>query len=108
VAESVFSWEQRRADDATLVVFRGELDMATASEALEVLVRAIRDGNVVIDASALTFIDSSGIRSLVEAYREAHRGIGTDRTVVVRNPSPPVRRVLEVTGLDRLIEGIDA
>ena len=100
----LFHCEQRREGGATIIVFRGELDMASASEALETLIAAIRSGDVVIDASELSFIDSSGIRSLVEAHREANRGVGVGRVVTVRNPSAPVRRVLEVTGLDALIE----
>lgn len=105
MVDELFSCEQHREGDATLVAFRGELDMTNATEAFDVLIEAIRKGDVIIEASELTFIDSSGIRSLVEAHREAHRGIGTGRTVVVRNPSEPVRRVLEVTGFDTIIEG---
>jgi anti-anti-sigma factor len=100
----LFHHEQHREGDTTVLVFRGELDMASAPEAFEILIAAIREGDVVIDASELSFIDSSGIRSLVEAQREANRGIGADRVVSVRNPSAPVRRVLEVTGLDALID----
>ena len=100
----LFQHEQHREGDAIVIVIRGELDMASAPAALDLLTSAIREGDVVIDASELSFIDSSGIRSLVEAQREANLGIGTGRVVTVRNPSTPVRRVLEVTGLDALIE----
>jgi anti-sigma B factor antagonist len=100
----IFSWEVERQDATTLVFLRGELDLASAEAALAVLIDALRDGDLVIDASELSFIDSSGIRSILEAYREAHHGIGAGRHVTVRAPSPQVRRVLQLTGIDDLIE----
>jgi anti-anti-sigma factor len=51
----------------------------------------------VLDLSDLTFIDSSGISLLVVA-------LGQDRAVTLRNPQPFVSRVLELTGLDHLVE----
>jgi anti-sigma B factor antagonist len=98
-----FRYALSESDDATIVALGGELDMSTAEEMLDVLVEAVRQGDVVIDASEVTFIDSSGIRSLVAAYREANRGVGAGRTVTIRNPSAQVRRVLELTSLDGLI-----
>ena len=101
---SKFAWKQRNEDAATVLYFRGELDLAAAPAAVEALGAAIREGDVVLDAAGLTFLDSSGISAIVQAYRAAHEGIGQGRSVVVRNPSPRVRRVLEITGLDSLIE----
>ena len=100
----IFSWEVERQAGTTVVFLRGELDLASAEAALDVLIDALSDGDLVIDASELSFIDSSGIRSILEAYREAHEGAGGGRRVTVRAPSAQVRRVLELTGIDNLIE----
>ena len=74
----------------------GELDAHTAPELHEAVANTSRDDDLVIDGSALTFVDSSGLRVLLEArstWSEAgHR-------VVVRQPSQNLRRILEVTGL---------
>lgn len=102
--EPIFSWEVERQEGATLVFLRGELDLASAEAALDVLVEALRDGDLVIDASELAFIDSSGIRSILEAYREANQGVGEGRSVTVRAPTAQVRRVLQLTGIENLIE----
>jgi anti-sigma B factor antagonist len=47
---------------------------------------------VVIDMSELAFMDSSGLTVMLEAAR---RGA----SVVLRQPSPVVRRLVEITGL---------
>jgi anti-anti-sigma factor len=99
-----FRWERQDEGAAAVFYFSGELDIAAAPEAVEVLVAAIREGDVVLDASGLTFLDSSGISAIVQAYRAANEGVGRGRSVVIRNPSPRVRRILEITALDSLIE----
>jgi len=80
--------------DAVVVRLEGEIDLSSAkvlTEALEsVLVGDLRD--IVIDASAVTFMDSTGLHALVQAKRNIHeRGI---RIILV--PSPQVRRTLEL------------
>jgi anti-anti-sigma factor len=44
----------------------------------------------------VTFIDSSGLRVLVTAH---DRQVADERRMTITHPSPPVLRVLEVTGL---------
>jgi anti-anti-sigma factor len=62
---------------------------------------------VVIDLTEVTFIDSSGLRSLLSASRRAGER-GTE--VVLRSPSAAVRRLLAITGTEGQfrIEGGDA
>jgi anti-sigma B factor antagonist len=80
--------------ESLLVKVVGELDLATAPE-LDACLRPVR-GDVAIDCSGLDFIDSSGIRSLVEAHRAAEaRG---DR-LTIRNLPENARRALEAVGL---------
>ena len=58
-----------------------------------------RSGGVVVDLEAVSYIDSSGIASLVEAFQKA-RQQGTPFGLAVI--SPAVRRVM------RLLESLDA
>jgi anti-anti-sigma factor len=47
----------------------GELDIATAPRAWEVLVQAFeRDSRIAIDLSGVTFIDSQGLKLFVRAF----------------------------------------
>ena len=59
----------------------------------------------VVDLSAVTFIDASGLSELVAARRKV---ADTDVEIVLVDPSAPCRRILEVTGLDRAFEIVDS
>ena len=77
----------------------GEVDPYTAPQLEEALTGLIDGGTptIRIDATGLAFIDSSGLRVLVDA----HRRLGAEPSVLVlAGVSPTFRRLLEVTGLD--------
>ena len=86
-------------DEGGLVTLalRGELDLA-AVPALEERLAAIEQDagpRIVIDISALSFIDSSGLRLLLLADGHAReRG----HELLLTQPTESVRRVLEMTG----------
>ena len=84
----------RVADDGSIAV-AGEIDMAGGPVLEAALLQCEGDGPLVIDLGQVSFIDSSGLRSLLEAGRRA-RGRGT--TVHLRNVGPEVARLLEITG----------
>jgi anti-anti-sigma factor len=77
----------------------GELDMATAvtlHEALQHVVAA--HGRLVLDMEELSFIDSSGLRALVQ-LSERMNGAGP---LVLCNVPPSVRRLLDIVGFEAL------
>jgi anti-anti-sigma factor len=83
----------------TIVKLSGELDVASAPELREQLLVMLErqvPTRVVVDLSALSFIDSSGIAVLVNTERRA-RLLGCAFELVA--PQPAVWRVLEVCGL---------
>jgi anti-sigma B factor antagonist len=85
-------------DDHVVIRVRGEIDLTTAQELTGPIDEAIsaRRHVVVVDLSEVTFMDSSGLTALVRCSRHADaRG----STLVVRDPQPAVRRVLEISGL---------
>ena len=71
----------------------GELDMATAGDLGELL-RERSARQTVLDFSGITFMDSSGLRVLLEA---AGRHDGDGATVVILHPAAQVQRVLEIS-----------
>jgi anti-sigma B factor antagonist len=72
----------------------GELDMATAEDLSEILRTAATKGDpLVLDFSGVSFMDSSGLRALLERSAQPN---GNGR-VVILNPSPQVRRVLDIS-----------
>ena len=85
--------------DPPTIALVGEVDPHTAPQLEEALGQLIDGGatTVRIDAAGLEFIDSSGLRVLVDA----HRRLGAEASVLVlAQVSPTFRRLLEVTGLD--------
>ena len=82
---------------ATVAVV-GELDLATAPRLSAVLGERGDAEVLVADLTATTFIDSTGVRVLVEADR---RCAGSATRFVVLVDDGPVLRVLELCELDR-------
>lgn len=82
------------------MVLTGEHDLYTAP-ALRDQISAVFEEGVpfVIDLTPATFIDSSVLRVLLEARREAdEKGLGF-AIALGEDEAPGVRRVLDVTGL---------
>ena len=76
------------------LVLEGEIDSYTAPELAE---RLEADRSLeVVDLAAVTFIDSSGLRVLVQAH-QARAEAGS--TLRLRSPSAAVQRLLEISGL---------
>ena len=89
-----------RGEAATLVVLRGDLDLATAPELRECLVKVIDEGErVVIDLEAVGFLDSAGLGILVGGLKRA-RTKGGELELVCTGQD--VLKPLEITGLDRV------
>ena len=86
---------QVRAGGEGVVSLVGEFDMAEADAFLEWVGTNV-DGqrDVVLDCSALTFLDSSGIRAILTFASQLPGG------VVIRRATPTVRKVLEIAGVD--------
>ena len=81
---------------------RGEVDIAVVEQIRADLMGVIACDrhHLVVDCSALTFIDSSGIAMLVEADRELEND--GRHMLIVNVPALP-RRVFEVLGLTNLL-----
>jgi len=87
-------------EGALVVRVSGDLDLATSPGLSEALEAAPTARHVVIDLTGCTFLDSSGVRALAQAVRTIAEG---ERRVDVVAGSPGVRRVLEITGVDRMV-----
>ena len=71
----------------------GELDMSTADQLFWELEPALQDGSDIrLDASQLTFIDSSGIHSLADLCNRCTNG----GRIVLERPTKQVEKVLEL------------
>ena len=86
-----------------VVHIRGEIDSYVAP-ALDKALQAL-PGALTLDCSAVTFLDAAGISVLVQHYQRRCEEGESFRLVEV---SRPVRRVLEITQLLRLLASCQA
>ena len=77
-----------------IVTVSGDLDISNAAtlERAVAPITAERPERLIFDLSGLRFMDSAGIAVLLDAA-------GKVKAVQLRDPSPAVRRVVELTGL---------
>jgi anti-sigma B factor antagonist len=77
---------------------QGELDAYTAPALEERIGVLLGEGvsDLVLDLSQTGFLDSSGLRALLTVHRRLE---GSNGELNLRDPSEPVLRLLEITGL---------
>ncbi|HJZ62030.1 MAG TPA: STAS domain-containing protein [Miltoncostaeaceae bacterium] len=102
-----FRLEAAPAEGAALLVVEGELDIASA-ERLVGAVEALSGESgepVVLDLSGVSFVDSSGVRALLEVERVTQ---GMGRPLALLRPSSAVTRLLELIDMRRRFVELDA
>ncbi len=92
--------------DTAVVSLRGELDLSVAGEVEQALLAVEQDRpqRLVLDLRDLAFIDSSGLRLVLEADLRARRDART--FALVRGPEQ-VHRVFLIALLDKRLEFLD-
>lgn len=88
-----------QVDGSVVIAAIGDLDIATVSTFAMVVEDATVDAHrVVFDLYAVGYMDSSGLHTIISTHQEVSARGGE---VVVGRASPQVRRLMELTGLDR-------
>lgn len=89
-------------DDGVALAVSGRLDAESSDELRHAVAAEIRRGlpAITLDLSAVSFLSSAGISALFEAQRDA-RGAGGE--CLITTASEPVRKVLQLTRLDRVL-----
>lgn len=93
-------------DHRRILRLSGECDIATAPQLHEALVPLrgeVRE--LVLDLSGLDFIDSSGIAVVAGVLKWLRE---SDGSLAISGAQGPVRKVFEITGLDRAISLLEA
>jgi anti-sigma B factor antagonist len=100
--KDVIEHEVREERGKLVIALRGDVDLGNSPAARRVLLECVERGRaVLVDLSGVSYIDSSGIASLVEALQNARQqGSGFALACV----SPSARRVLELARLDQVFQ----
>lgn len=80
----------------TGLVLVGEIDAHTAPSLAEAI-SSSDHMHLLVDMAGVEFVDSSGLRVLIEAHQNAQV---SGRDVQISNPSSAVTRLLEISGID--------
>ncbi|QES51093.1 anti-sigma factor antagonist [Streptomyces venezuelae] len=88
--------KERRNKTGTVLVATGEINSETSGSLLGALLPLVREGRPLkIDLTAVTYVSSAGLRTLLVVYREAqHAGVA----VTLYGVSEEVRFVMSATG----------
>jgi anti-sigma B factor antagonist len=88
-------------DDPRRYRLVGELDLYSVDELSEGLKpKVAAGGDLRLDLSELTFLDSSGIRALLQLNAQLEDG-----SLILERPSPFARRVMGVVGVGESLDG---
>jgi anti-anti-sigma factor len=93
------TWSCEVHDGALVVELSGEIDCSNAPQIYERVKLEVEDvpsDRLVVDLGAVTFLDSSGIRFIVQAQRTIEAVGGH---LELRGVRPQAKKVLEVTGV---------
>ena len=97
----------RRHDKTTIFDVSGDIDFANSPEVRQSVLREIRQSRtprVVVNLSQVSYIDSSGVASLVEGLK-ASRDLGS--RFILFGLSPSAREVLQLSRLIKVFEVYD-
>jgi anti-anti-sigma factor len=92
----------RRKASGAVIELAGELDLHESTRLSAAVAELLSEQIelVELEATALTFIDSAGIRAILLARSgAAERGV----RFLVSGVSPPIRRVMEIAGAEELL-----
>ena len=90
--------------DPIVITPSGEIDLASAPALRESITAALASSTattLVVDLADVTFMDSSGLTCLAFAHQKMQE---RDGSVEVRNPNSSVRKLINVVGMDQVVE----
>jgi len=98
---------EQPSDGVIVVAPSGELDMSNGEVLEDAIDQARRDGatTLIVDLRELSFMDSSGLRLLLDAWNESK--LSDRRLSIVVPRTGLVRRVLEVSGCITILPVVD-
>jgi anti-sigma B factor antagonist len=97
----------RRMDRATIIDISGDIDFSNSPQVRKALLDEVTDNRnrrVILNLSAVGYMDSSGVASLVESLK-ASRDIGL--RFILTGVSGPAREVLQLSRLLKVFEIYD-
>ena len=99
-----FKISTRPLDSSTpLIELEGEVDVYTAPQLKQQMLSLLESGNneMVIDLTKVEYLDSTALGVLIGGLKRVRE---RDGNLPLICPSPRIRRVFEITGLDKIFD----
>lgn len=98
-----FTLQIQRVADVTIADVSGEFDIYSAPRFKEMFAAHIQQGDrsFVVNLESVRYLDSSGLAAVVALYKKSAASGATLRLVA---PQPRTKRLLSISGVDRIIE----
>jgi len=95
--------ETTKTADETIIAIEGDIDLYSSPELRTAVLKAVpkATAGVGIHLGGVSYMDSSGVATLVEGLRSAKEN---GKTFVLVAPSTSVMKVLELARLDSIFE----
>ena len=89
-----------------MVFIKGEIDIYSIEKFRETIENQIKTQvpEIILDCSELSYMDSTGMGVLIE-LRNKTKEMG--QKIIMMNPRPNIKKLLTLTGVDKIIEVID-
>lgn len=99
---AAFSLSRNDLDGWVVLTVAGEVDLATAPTLRQHFADLVAAGvtRLVLDLGPTTFLDSTGLGAIVMVLKRLRAHDGALRVVAT---SPSIRKVFEITSLDRVL-----
>ena len=94
----------RESDNVAIIMVRGRLDPGENNDPVEAAVKTLMEegkNKILMDLRSVSYISSTGIGSLIKAYRSVLKKKGK---VKLLNPSQSVKHILSISKLDGVFE----
>ncbi|MEL7661351.1 MULTISPECIES: STAS domain-containing protein [Acetobacterium] len=93
-------------EKTSMVSIKGEIDIYSIEKFREIIEEKIRTQapEIILDCSELSYMDSTGMGVLIE-LRNKTKEMG--QKIIMINPRPNIKKLLSLTGVDKIIEIVD-
>lgn len=99
-----FKMETRTLEEELpIIALEGEVDVYTAPQLKQQMISLLEGGarEVVVDLSRVDYLDSTALGVLIGGLKRLRE---LDGNLALVCPSPRIRRVFEITGLDKIFD----
>lgn len=95
-----------KMEKTSMVSIKGEIDIYSIEKFREIIEEKIRTQapEIILDCSELSYMDSTGMGVLIE-LRNKTKEMG--QKIIMINPRPNIKKLLSLTGVDKIIEIVD-